>query len=83
MKLFVGKTITGALDCIQIFCLINKPSKSCCIGFPALSFSGDIVQKLLCPLSYVRDASVNDLYVCVGCNCVYFDILLNIQKITC
>ena len=70
----VGKTITGALDCIQIFCLINKPSKSRCIGFPALDFSGDIVQNILCPLSCMLYCSILDLYVCVDLQCAYFAI---------
>ena len=76
VKFSIGQIIIGALDCIQIFGLINKPSKSCYTGFLALGFSGDIVQKILCPLSYVRYASTNDLYVCVGCRSIYLDVFV-------
>ena len=79
MKFSVEQTTTGAHGVFR-FCLIKRPSKSCYIGFLALGFSGDFCPKNhVCPLSYVRYVSVNDLYVCVGCSCVYFDIFLNIS----
>ena len=72
----LGKPLLVPLIVFRYFCLISKPAMSYCTDFPSLKFSGDIVQKVLCPLSCVRYVSVNDMYVCVGCSSIYFDVFI-------